>query len=153
MDVWILLGGGGAQICDWGMGRDTFVESLWQGGNAFLYCNWNPTFSSANTSSFNTLVPIFTSQVLGTIGQSNTYFFLLPLTQHLMLLGQNQNSCSTFLVERNYLFGPLFIGACVPCLPLPTLALQDVHEMSCIAQHQLVELGGNVPLRSNILGL
>ena len=48
-----------------------------------LLCyNWNPRPSS--TFSLYKVVPIFTSHMLGTIGQSYTYFLLLPFTQHLM---------------------------------------------------------------------
>ena len=92
------------------------VESLRRGERTSLCCNWNPTSSSANTSCLEILVPIFTCNVLGTIGQSNTYFFLLSLTQCLMSSGQNQNSYSTLLVERYYFFNPLYVGAGVPCL-------------------------------------
>ena len=63
------------------------------------------------------LVPIFTNHVLGTIGESNTYFFLLPLTWHLMSLWQNQNLYSTSLLEHKSFFNPLHVGARVSCLP------------------------------------
>lgn len=33
--------------------------------------------------------------------------------------------------------------ACVPCLLVPTLVIHKVLVMVCIAQHRLVELGGN----------
>jgi hypothetical protein len=82
--------------------------------------------------------------VLGSIGQSNTYFFLLPLTQRLMSSGQNQNSYSTLLGKRNSFLSPLYVGACVSCFPVPTLALHIVHVMVCSAQHRLAELDGNL---------
>ena len=53
---------------------------------AFLCCNWDLAFSSANTSYFERLVPIFMSHVLGIIGYSSTNFFLLPLTKRLNLV-------------------------------------------------------------------
>ena len=59
------------------------LESLHWGEIASLCYNWNLEFLSANTSSLERLVPIFTDHVLGTTCQSNKYFFLLPLAQHL----------------------------------------------------------------------
>ena len=126
-------GFGGIEKCERGMGRVAIVESLRRGDNASLCCSWNPTSSSAKTSSLDRLVPIFTGHVLGTIGQSNTYFFLLPLTQRLMSSGQNQNSYSTLLGERNSFLSPLYVGAGVPCFPVPTLALHIVPVMACSA--------------------
>ena len=76
------------------MEKVAIVENLRREDNASLCCSWNPTSSNATTSSFNRLGFIFTGHVSDTIGQSNTYFFILPLTQRLMLLGQNQNSYS-----------------------------------------------------------
>ena len=70
-----------------------------------LLCyNWNPRPSS--TFSLYKVVPIFTSHMLGTIGQSYTYFLLLPFTQHLMSSRQNQNLYSNgiLLVEENSFF-------------------------------------------------
>ena len=128
------------------MGKVAIVENLQRGDNTFFCCNWNPTSSNVTTSSFDRLVLIFTGHVLGTIGQSNTYFFKLPLTQHLMSLGQNQNSYSPLLGERNYTMNHLHVEACVPCFPIPTLALHIVLIMVCIAQHRLAELGGNLPV-------
>ena len=63
--------------------------------------------------------------MLGIIGQFNTYFFLLPLKQRLMSSGKNQISYSTLLEERNF-FLPLYVRACMLCLPVPTLALHIV---------------------------
>ena len=119
-------GFGGIQKCERGMGSVAIVESLWRGDNASLCCSWNPTSSSVKTSSLDRLVPIFTGHVLGTIGQFNTYFFLLPLTQHLMSSGQNQNSYSTLLEKRNSFPNPLYVGADVSCFPIPTLTLHKV---------------------------
>ena len=34
---------------------------------------------------------------------------------------KNQNSYSTLLVERNFFLSPLYVGACVPCLLVPTV--------------------------------
>ena len=70
----------------------------------------------------------------------------MPLTQRLMSLGQNQNSYSTLLVERNFFLSPLYIGVGVPCLLLPTLELHIVFVMACNAQHRLAELGGNLAM-------
>ena len=49
--------------------------------------------------------------MLGTIGQSNTYVFLLPFTKQ------------------------LYVGACVPCFPVPALVLVKVPILACSAQH------------------
>ena len=84
--------------------------------------------------------------MLGIIDQSNTYFFLLPLTQRLMSPWQNQNSYSTLLGERNSFIGPLYLGVGVPCFPVPTLALHIVFVMACSAQHRLAELGDNLAM-------
>ena len=92
------------------------------------------------------LVTIFTCHMLGTTGQSSTYFFLFPLTQRLMSSGQNQNSYSTLLVERNSFFNHVYVGAGVPCLPVPTLALHKIPVLACIAQHLLAELAGNLAI-------
>jgi hypothetical protein len=92
------------------------------------------------------LTHIFTGQVLGTVDQSNTYFFLLPLAQRLMSSGQNQNSYSTLLVDRNCFLSPLYVGAGVSYLLLPTLALHIVLVMAYNAQHCLAELGGNLQI-------
>ena len=46
---------------------------------------------------------------VGTTCQFNTYFFLLPLTQRLLLSRQNQNLYSTLLVKR-YSFNSLYVG-------------------------------------------
>ena len=63
-----------------------------------------------------------------------------------MSLGQNQNSHSTLLGERNSFMSPLYVGAGVPCFPVPTLTLHIVHVMACNAQHRLAELGGNLEM-------
>ena len=67
--------------------------------------------SSSTKTSSDRLVPTFTNHVVGTICQSCTCLLLLPLTQRLMSLRQNQNSFSTSLVERYYFFIPLYVGA------------------------------------------
>ena len=105
-----------------------------------LCCSWNPTFSSVKTFFLDRLVPIFTSHVLDTIGQSNTYFFLLPFTQCLMSSGKNQDSYSTLLGERNSFLSLLYIGIGVPCLLVPTLTLHIVPIMACSVQHRLAIL-------------
>ena len=66
--------------CELGTGRVAIVESLRQGESASLCYKWKPASSSATISSSNILVPIFTNHMLGTIGQSNTYFVLFTLT-------------------------------------------------------------------------
>ena len=81
------------------MGSVAIAASLQWGDNVSLCCNWNPMCSNANTSSLDKLVSIFTWDVLGTIGQFNTYLFWLSLIQRLMSLGQNQISHSTLLME------------------------------------------------------
>ena len=63
-----------------------------------------------------------------------------------MLLGQNQNSYFTLLGERNSILSPLYVGAGVSCLLLPTLALHIVHVMACNAQHRLAQLGVNLAM-------
>lgn len=76
------------------MGRVTVVESLWCNENSSLYilkCH-HP---------FNIFVPIFISQVLGTIYKFSSS--LLPFTHHLRLSRQNQKPCSTSLVELLYI--------------------------------------------------
>ena len=63
-----------------------------------------------------------------------------------MSLGQNQNSYYTLLVEWYSFFNPLYVGARVPCLQVPTLALHKILVLACIAQHILAELGGNLAI-------
>ena len=63
-----------------------------------------------------------------------------------MLLGQNQNSYFTLLVERNIFLSPLYVDVGVSCLLLPTLTLHIVLVMACNAQHRLAELGGNLTM-------
>ena len=113
-----------------------------RGENTSLCHNWNPTYSSANTSCLDRLTPIFTGHVLGTTCQSNTYFFSLPFTQLFMSSGQNQNLYSTLLMEQ-YFFNLSYVGTGVPCLLVPTFVLHKVSVLRCMAQHLLVELGGN----------
>ena len=60
-----------------GIGSVMIVKNLQQGERTSLCYNWNPTSSSANTSCFEILVPIFTNHVLGTTCQYKTFFFLL----------------------------------------------------------------------------
>ena len=115
-----------------GLGVWQTVKSLWQGKGAFLCYNWNMTFSSTNNSSLKRLVPIFTSHVMGTTCQSNMYFFLLPLIQHLVLLRQSQFLYSTLLVEWYAFFLPLCTEARVPCFQVPALAL---YKVLCIDLH------------------
>jgi hypothetical protein len=67
---------------------------------------------------------------------------LFPLIQRLMSSGQNQNLYSTLLVERYSFFNPLYVGAGVPCLPVPILELHKVYVLACITQHLLAELAG-----------
>ena len=110
----------GMQKCDQVVGSVVFVESLWQGENASLCYTWNPTSSSAKISSIEIGTYLHWPSV-GYYRPSNTSFFLLPLTQHLMLLWQNQNSSSTLMVEQNSFFIPLYVEARVPCLLVPTL--------------------------------
>lgn len=50
------------------------------GGRSSLCCIWKLASLRANTSFFERFVSIFTSHVLFNIGQTFTYFFLLPLT-------------------------------------------------------------------------
>ena len=69
---------------------------------------------------------MFIRQVLGITGQYYTYFFLLPLTQRLILSEKNQNLYSTLLIEQYSFFIPLYVEARVPCLLVPTLALHKV---------------------------
>lgn len=74
--------------CCWHMGMRTWIgsvilQSLRHGEKAFFYSNWNLTSLSANISSFERLVPIFTGHLLVTIGHCSTYFFLPPLTMML----------------------------------------------------------------------
>ena len=88
----------------------------------------------------------FTSYVLGTIGQYNTYFFLLPLIQCLMSLGQNQISYSILLGERNSFLSPLYVGANMLRLPVLTLASHIVPLVASNASHRLAELGGNLAM-------
>ena len=64
------------------------VDNLQRNESAFLYYNWKPTSSRANTSSINRFVPIFIGHVLHTISEFSTYFLLLLLTQCLMLSRQ-----------------------------------------------------------------
>ena len=128
------------------MGRVAIVENLQRGDNASLCYSWNLASSSAKTSSLDRLVLIFSGHMLGTIGQSNTYFFLLPLTQRLMSLWKNQNLYSTLLGERKFFLSPLYVGAGMSYLPVPTLALHIVHVMACSVQHCLANLGGNLAI-------
>ena len=58
---------------------------------------------------------------------------------------QNQNSYFTLLVE-GYSFNPLYVGAEVPCFLVLILALQRAPVLACMAQHLLVELGGNLAM-------
>ena len=55
-------------------------------------CNRNPMSSNTNTYSLEKLVLTFTCHMMGTIGQSSTYFFLLSLPQCLMWVMHNYNS-------------------------------------------------------------
>ena len=145
VDVGWASGFSGTWKSVWGIGSIAIVESLWWGERASLCCNWNLTSSSANTSCLERLVPIFTSHMLGTTGQSSTYF-LLPVTQRLMSSWQNQNSYSTLWVEPYSFFNPFYVQIGVPCLPIPTLALHKVLVLACIAQHLLVKLVGNLAI-------
>ena len=125
------------------------VENLQQGKNSSFCESWNLMSSSSNTFSLKRSIPIFTGHRLNNIGQSKTYFFQLPLTQHLILSRQNQNTCSTLLLEGNF-FVSLYIGAEVPCLPIPTLKLHKVRVLVCIAQYHLAEFGG---IRKQVVNL
>jgi hypothetical protein len=89
------------QKCGQGMGSVVIADNLRYGENASL---WNMESLSVNTSFIKRFVPIFISHVLGTTGRSNAYSFLLPLTQCLMLLGHNRNSCYTLLVKQDVFF-------------------------------------------------
>ena len=62
-----------------GIGNAVIVESMRWGERTSMY-NYNPTSSSANTSCFEKLVPIFTSHVLDTTCQSNMFFFATNYT-------------------------------------------------------------------------
>ena len=70
----------GKEKWDRRIGSVVIVENPRCGARASLCCNWNPASVNANTSSFERLIPIFNGYVLGTMGQSTTYFFLLPFT-------------------------------------------------------------------------
>lgn len=126
------------QKCGQGMGSVVIADNLRYGENASL---WNMESLSVNTSFIKRFVPIFISHVLGTIGRSNAYSFLLPLTQCLMLLGQNQNSCYTLLVKQDVFFLPLYVGVGIPYLLVLTLALHGVFVLAYMTQHLLAELG------------
>ena len=126
------FGFGGIRKCDSGMRNVSIPESMHHGENASLCCNWNSMSSSVNTSSSTILVQIYTGHVLGTVGQFNTYFFVVPLTQRLMSWRQHRNSYPTLLAEWNFFFIPLYVKARVPCLLFMTLAL---HQSLCVDMH------------------
>ena len=84
------------------------------------------------------LVPIFTNQVIGTICQSNTYFFLLPLTQCLISSWQNKKWYSTLLMEYNSFMSALYVGASVPCFVNPDLGIAQSH---CNGMHYPTSFG------------
>ena len=73
------------------MGRGPILESLQWGKSIFLF---SPKI----------LVPIFTSHVLGYDRLVHNMFILLLLTHFLMSSWQNQNLCSTMMIEMNFLF-------------------------------------------------
>lgn len=81
---------------------------------------------STKTSCLERSVPIFTSHVLGAIGQSSMYFFLMPLTQCLRSSRQNQTLYFTLLVQLYSFFTPLDVGTWVSYLLVLTLALHKV---------------------------
>ena len=78
LKVRCVFGFGGIWKHDGGMGKVAIVETLRWGESASFCCNCDLASLSANASPFDRLIPIFTGHVLGTIGQSNMYFFLLP---------------------------------------------------------------------------
>ena len=47
---------------------------------------------------------------------------------------------------RHPFFVPLYIGAGMLCVLVPTLAMHKTLVWACIAQHLLVELGGNLTM-------
>ena len=100
-----------------------------------LCYNWNSASSSTSTFSLKRLVHIFTGYVLGTINQFESYVFLLSLTQRLMSSMQNQNSWFTLWWN-----GSLCIGARVPCLIIPTLALHKIPILACTTQYLFVRV-------------
>ena len=128
-------------------GENCDCWSLQWGNNTSLCCSWNPASSNTKISSLDRLVPIFTCHVLDTIGQSNTYFFLLPLTQRLISSWQNQHSYFTLLGERNSFMSPLHVRAGVSCLLVSTLTLHMIPVIPCNAQHCLVELDVDLAMR------
>lgn len=67
--------------------------------------------------------PIFLFHMLGTIGQSNAYLFLLSFTKHLMSLEQNQKSYSILLMEHDCFLSPLYVGACHNSCQVPLTIL------------------------------
>lgn len=96
----------------WFSGTQKYNQGMSQGENASLCYNLNMEYSSPNTFSIVILVPIFNGCVSGTITESITYSFLLPLTKCFMPSWQNQNLCSmcfmlaccTLLLEWSFLF-------------------------------------------------
>lgn len=130
---------------------------LWLEANVF----------TSNTFSFDKLVPMFTSHVLSSIGQSFFLFsfsFFFPLIiiflnvfKILMFIylfsthttfdvvKANHNSYFTLLVEQKS-FKPLYVDARMPCLPFMALALHIVLVFTHIAQYILVESGGNLAI-------
>ena len=133
----------GAQKPIQAIGSVVIVESLRQGERNYLYCNWNQTSLSANTSCFKRLVPIFTGHVLGTTCQSNTYFFAIIYTTFDVV---KEKSKLALHIVGGAFFNPLYVGTKLPWFVDPTLALQKAPILACMAQHHLVELGGNLAM-------
>lgn len=71
---------GGTQECNSRMRSVLVVENLRQGKNASFCESWNLTCSTTNTFALKRLVSVFPNHRLSNIGQSGTYFFLLPIS-------------------------------------------------------------------------
>ena len=111
-------------------------------------------YSSINTFSIEILISTFIGHDLGTIGQSITYSFLLPLTHPLMSSRQNQTMCSTFLMEGNFFYISLYVG-----VKARHACHFGIAQSPCNGLHCLTTFGRvgwqpyNVPLRMRILNL
>lgn len=114
-----------------------FVQSI---RTILVFIHWNSASSSANTSSLERLVPIFTSHVLETIGQSRTFFFVIT---HIPfdVIRAGPKLMFHIVGGTKFLLQPFVSWAGVSCLPLPTFALHKVLVLTCIVQYLWPNLG------------
>lgn len=109
---------------------------------------------SFNTNTFSLERLILSSLAMCWVIQGSPRTFLFLSTTHrLILWRQNQNSCSTMMVEGNFFFISLYVRVEVPCLPIPNLALHKVYVFTCIAQNRFRELVGTGNLGSRVVDL